>query len=119
MEALTAAATCGWVDNVNVNNEPIVPTPTPDLPGEGFVETNEIIPGEQYIIAVDYNGQIMMMSNVLDADNSIRLVGDPAQMSGNAIVGGYSDNHLWTFSSETAGTIQSVGKRKVLRSSKP
>ena len=92
-----------------VTPTPVIPTPTPDLPGEGFVETNEIIPGEQYIIAVDYNGQIMMMSNVLDADNSIRLVGDPAQMSGNAIVGGYSDNHLWTFSSETAGTIQSVG----------
>ena len=107
--SVNSGSDCGWVDNVNVNNEPIVPTPTPDLPGEGFVETNEIIPGEQYIIAVDYNGQIMMMSNVLDADNSIRLVGDPAQMSGNAIVGGYSDNHLWTFSSETAGTIQSVG----------
>ena len=107
---------CGYVDNVAVNSDeppvtptPVIPTPTPDLPGEGFVETNEIIPGEQYIIAVDYNGQIMMMSNVLDADNSIRLVGDPAQMSGNAIVGGYSNNHLWTFSSETAGTIQSVG----------
>ena len=107
---------CGYVDNVAVNSDeppvtptPVIPTPTPDLPGEGFVETNEIIPGEQYIIAVDYNGQIMMMSNVLDANNSIRLVGDPAQMSGNAIVGGYSDNHLWTFSSETAGTIQSVG----------
>ena len=107
--SVNSGSDCGWVDNVNVNNEPIVPTPTPDLPGEGFVETNEIIPGEQYIIAVDYNGQIMMMSNVLDANNSIRLVGDPAQMSGNAIVGGYSDNHLWTFSSETAGTIQSVG----------
>ena len=107
--SVNSGSDCGWVDNVNVNNEPIVPTPTPDLPGEGFVETNEIIPGEQYIIAVDYNGQIMMMSNVLDADNSIRLVGDPAQMSGNAIVGGYSNNHLWTFSSETAGTIQSVG----------
>ncbi len=107
---------CGYVDNVAVNSDeppvtptPVIPTPTPDLPGEGFVETNEIIPGEQYIIAVDYNGQIMMMSNVLDTDTNIRLVGDPAQMSGNAIVGGYSDNHLWTFSSETAGTIQSVG----------
>ena len=107
---------CGYVDNVAVNSDeppvtptPVIPTPTPDLPGEGFVETNEIIPGEQYIIAVDYNGQTMMMSNVLDSDNSIRLVGDPAQMSGNAIVGGYSNNHLWTFSSETAGTIQSVG----------
>ena len=107
--SVNSGSDCGWVDNVNVNNEPIVPTPTPDLPGEGFVETNEIIPGEQYIIAVDYNGQIMMMSNVLDTDTNIRLVGDPAQMSGNAIVGGYSDNHLWTFSSETAGTIQSVG----------
>ena len=107
--SVNSGSDCGWVDNVNVNNEPIVPTPTPDLPGEGFVETNEIIPGEQYIIAVDYNGQTMMMSNVLDSDNSIRLVGDPAQMSGNAIVGGYSNNHLWTFSSETAGTIQSVG----------
>ena len=107
---------CGYVDNVAVNSDeppvtptPVIPTPTPDLPGEGFVETNEIIPGEQYIIAVDYNGQTMMMSNVLDTDTNIRLVGDPAQMSGNAIVGGYSDNHLWTFSSETAGTIQSVG----------
>ena len=88
---------------------PVTPTPTPDVPGDGFVETNEIIPGEEYIIAVDYNGQIMMMSNVLDSDNSIRLVGDPAQMSGDAIVGGYSNNHLWTFSSETASTIQSVG----------
>ena len=107
--SVNSGSDCGWVDNVNVNNEPIVPTPTPDLPGEGFVETNEIIPGEQYIIAVDYNGQIMMMSNVLDSDNSIRLVGDPAQMSGDAIVGGYSNNHLWTFSSETASTIQSVG----------
>ena len=75
-----------------VTPTPVIPTPTPDLPGEGFVETNEIIPGEQYIIAVDYNGQIMMMSNVLDTDTNIRLVGDPAQMSGNAIVGGYSDN---------------------------
>ena len=107
---------CGYVDNVAVNSDeppvtptPVIPTPTPDLPGEGFVETNEIIPGEQYIIAVDYNGQTMMMSNVLDTDTNIRLVGDPAQMSGNAIVGGYSNNHLWTFSSETAGTIQSVG----------
>ena len=102
------------LDNMSIvsttgDEPPVTPTPTPVVPGEGFVETNEIIPGEQYIIAVDYNGQIMMMSNVLDADNSIRLVGDPAQMSGNAIVGGYSDNHLWTFSSETAGTIQSVG----------
>ena len=109
---------CGYVDNVAVNSDtppvtptvpPVTPTPTPDVPGDGFVETNEIIPGEEYIIAVDYNGQIMMMSNVLDSDNSIRLVGDPAQMSGDAIVGGYSNNHLWTFSSETASTIQSVG----------
>ena len=107
--SVNTGSDCGWVDNVDVSNEPIIPTPTPDLPGEGFVETNEIIPGEQYIIAVDYNGQIMMMSNVLDANNSIRLVGDPAQMSGNAIVGGYSDNHLWTFSSVTGSTIQSVG----------
>ena len=107
--SVNTGSDCGWVDNVDVSNEPIIPTPTPDLPGEGFVETNEIIPGEQYIIAVDYNGQIMMMSNVLDSDNSIRLVGDPAQMSGDAIVGGYSNNHLWTFSSETASTIQSVG----------
>ena len=109
---------CGYVDNVAVNSDtppvtptvpPVTPTPTPVIPGDGFVETNEIIPGEEYIIAVDYNGQIMMMSNVLDSDNSIRLVGDPAQMSGDAIVGGYSNNHLWTFSSETASTIQSVG----------
>ena len=107
--SVNTGSDCGWVDNVDVSNEPIIPTPTPDLPGEGFVETNEIIPGEQYIIAVDYNGQIMMMSNVLDTDTNIRLVGDPAQMSGNAIVGGYSDNHLWTFSSVTGSTIQSVG----------
>ena len=107
--SVNTGSDCGWVDNVDVSNEPIIPTPTPDLPGEGFVETNEIIPGEQYIIAVDYNGQTMMMSNELDTDTNIRLVGDPAQMSGNAIVGGYSDNHLWTFSSETASTIQSVG----------
>ena len=102
------------LDNMSIvsttgDEPPVTPTPTPDVPGDGFVETNEIIPGEEYIIAVDYNGQIMMMSNVLDTDTNIRLVGDPAQMSGNAIVGGYSDNHLWTFSSETAGTIQSVG----------
>ena len=96
---------CGWVDNVSVD----YPTPPTPPPAGSFIETNEIIPGEEYIIAVDYNGQIMMMSNVLDSDNSIRLVGDPAQMSGDAIVGGYSNNHLWTFSSETASTIQSVG----------
>ena len=107
--SVNTGSDCGWVDNVDVSNEPIIPTPTPDLPGEGFVETNEIIPGEQYIIAVDYNGQTMMMSNELDTDTNIRLVGDPAQMSGNAIVGGYSDNHLWTFSSVTGSTIQSVG----------
>ena len=107
--SVNTGSDCGWVDNVDVSNEPIIPTPTPDLPGEGFVETNEIIPGEQYIIAVDYNGQTMMMSNELDTDTNIRLVGDPAQMSGDAIVGGYSNNHLWTFSSETASTIQSVG----------
>ena len=102
------------LDNMSIvsttgDEPPVTPTPTPVIPGDGFVETNEIIPGEEYIIAVDYNGQIMMMSNVLDSDNSIRLVGDPAQMSGDAIVGGYSNNHLWTFSSETASTIQSVG----------
>ena len=107
LDNMSIVSTTG--DEPPVTPTPVIPTPTPDLPGEGFVETNEIIPGEQYIIAVDYNGQIMMMSNVLDTDTNIRLVGDPAQMSGNAIVGGYSDNHLWTFSSETAGTIQSVG----------
>ena len=96
---------CGWVDNVSVD----YPTPPTPPPAGSFIETNEIIPGEEYIIAVDYLGEIMMMSNVLDHDNSIRLVGDPAEVSGNAIVGGYSNNHLWTFSSETAGTIQSVG----------
>ena len=96
---------CGWVDNVSVD----YPTPPTPPPAGSFIETNEIIPGEEYIIAVDYLGEIMMMSNVLDSDNSIRLVGDPAQMSGDAIVGGYSNNHLWTFSSETASTIQSVG----------
>ena len=96
---------CGWVDNVSVD----YPTPPTPPPAGSFIETNEIIPGEEYIIAVDYLGEIMMMSNVLDHDNSIRLVGDPAQMSGDAIVGGYSNNHLWTFSSETASTIQSVG----------
>ncbi len=96
---------CGWVDNVSVD----YPTPPTPPPAGSFIETNEIIPGEEYIIAVDYLGEIMMMSNVLDHDNSIRLVGDPAEVSGDAIIGGYSDNHLWTFSSETASTIQSVG----------
>ena len=96
---------CGWVDNVSVD----YPTPPTPPPAGSFIETNEIIPGEEYIIAVDYLGEIMMMSNVLDHDNSIRLVGDPAEVSGDAIIGGYSDNHLWIFSTETAGTIQSVG----------
>ncbi len=86
-------------------------TVTTVVEGGVYVRTNEIIPGKQYVIASEYNGQLMMMSDVYDRQSSIRLVGDAAQLGeygGQEAIINAQMKHNWVFSKNTAGTIMSL-----------
>ena len=79
--------------------------------GGVYVRTNESIPGKQYVIASEYNGQLMMMSDVYDRQSSIRLAGDAAQLGeygGQEAIINAQMKHNWVFSKNTAGTIMSL-----------
>ncbi len=83
-----------------------------------YIQTNTIIPGEEYLIVAEYGGKVFAMNNNLHIDNAVALKGTEAKLSkvnGEfAIVKDGLENCEWVFSDATGGKIQHLATGRYL-----
>ncbi|MBQ7870691.1 MAG: S8 family serine peptidase, partial [Oscillospiraceae bacterium] len=83
-----------------------------------YIQTDTIVPGEEYLIVAEYNGGVYAMNNSYHIANVVALKGTEVKLSKvdgqYAIVKDGLENCEWTFSTETGGKIQHVATGKYL-----
>lgn len=86
--------------------------------GKTYVETDTIVPGEEYLIVAEYRGQLYAMNNTPHVGGEVALKGTAVEgttVSGqNAIVQDGLTNCEWQFTTEAAGQVQHVATGRYL-----
>lgn len=86
--------------------------------GKTYVQTDTIVPGEEYLIVAEYQGQLYAMNNTPHVGGEVALKGtavEAATVGGqNAIVQDGLTNCEWKFSTESGGKIQHVATGRYL-----